>query len=135
MRTCATVWFTRMGKRGMPPTLSKTLPLLAMVNLSMWAVAFLLLVGDCSQVKDAIALDAKLVPLYRLMAAECDQAAGLSTTAQHDTMPGSIADAEKVLAEHFGDSTKRGAAPSAQTANGSQMSEDEAEAILAQHFK
>ena len=101
----------------------------------MWAVAFFLFAVDCSQVKDAIALDAKLVPLYRLMAAECDQSAGLSTTAQQATIPGSIADAEKVLAEHFGDSTKRGATPAAQAANGSQMSEDEAEAILAQHFK
>ena len=109
--------------------------MLAIFNLRMWTVACSLCAIGRSQVKDAIALDAKLVPLYRLMAAECDQSAGLSTKAQQATVPSSIAEAEKVLAEHFGDSTSRGAAPAAPSTNGSQMSTEEAEAILAKHFK
>lgn len=98
-----------------------------------WPV-LLFCVDGCSQVKDAIALDAKLVPLYRLMAAACDQSAGLSQTAPDAVGSGSIEDAEKVLAKHFGESTVRAAAPAARS-TGSQMSEDEAEAILARHFK
>lgn len=95
---------------------------------------FAAFVDGCSQVKDAIALDAKLVPLYRLMAAECDQLAGIRQTAPASVGSGSIEDAEKVLAKHFGESTLRDAAPATQS-TGSQMSEDEAEAILARHFK
>jgi hypothetical protein len=142
MSACVTVCFTRRQTRHTTYSPEEVAAachclhlMLPMFNLRFWTVAVLLCVTDCSQVKDAVALDAKLVPLYRLMAAECDKSAGLSTTAQHAAIPSSIADAEKVLAEHFGDSTTHGAAPAAQTTNGSQMSADEAEAILAQHFK
>lgn len=86
------------------------------------------------QVKDAIALDAKLVPLYRMMAAECDKSAGVSPASRAAPLPASIADAEEILAKHFSKSPARDAAPSPQSTGG-QMSEDEAEAILAQHFK
>ena len=68
------------------------------------------------------------------MAAECDRSAGLPTAAPTQATAGSgdIADAEKVLAKHFGESTGR---VTATKAAGSEMSEDEAERILSQHFK
>ena len=95
-------------------------------------------------VSDAIALDAKLVPLYRLMAAACDAAVGIGGAAA--PLPGvvsggavgrsggDIADAERVLAQHFGGSgapAVRAAAPVPRM--GSDI--DEAERVLAQHFK
>ena len=70
------------------------------------------------------------------MAAECDKSAGLPTATPTQATAGSgdIADAEKVLAKHFGESTERNTATKAKPA-GSEMSEDEAERILSQHFK
>ena len=92
------------------------------------------------QVKDAIALDAKLVPLYRLMAAECDTAIGISgSPAPAAALPAAgvsdIADAEKVLAQHFGDASPTSTAERKPAGAGGGMSAAEAEAILAQHFK
>ena len=68
------------------------------------------------------------------MAAECDRSAGLPTAAPTQATAGSgdIADAEKVLAKHFSEST---GGVTATKAAGSEMSEDEAERILSQHFK
>ena len=93
------------------------------------------------QVKDAIALDAKLVPLYRLMAAECDTAIGMisGSPAPAAALPAAgvsdIADAEKVLAQHFGDASPTSTAGRKSAGPGGGMSAAEAEAILAQHFK
>jgi hypothetical protein len=95
------------------------------------------------QVKDAIALDAKLVPLYRLMAAECDTAIGMISgspaPAPAAALPAAgvsdIADAEKVLAQHFGDASPTSTAGRKPAGAGGGMSAAEAEAILAQHFK
>ena len=75
------------------------------------------------------------MPLYRLMAEECDAKVGLGRSSSSGpgglragAAPSDISEAEKVLEEHFGS-----AAPQAAAVEGG-MSSAEADEILRQHF-
>lgn len=101
--------------------------------------------GPMHLVEDAILLDAKLVPLYRLMALTCDaevggaaapsapSSAGTSTESPGSLDISSIAEAERILAQHFA-STAPAPASSSASIPGGDMSTLEAERILAKHF-
>jgi hypothetical protein len=97
-------------------------------------------------VKDAIALDASLVPLYRLMALTCDAEVGLGAAPSGIGPSGgvvggdaAIAEADRVLNAHFGKSGSSEAVSHSTTepatAPGSPMSTAEAERILSAHFR
>lgn len=96
--------------------------------------------GPMHLVKDAIKLDASLVPLYRLMALACDAEVGLplsqplsSARTGGSGNNNSIADAERVLQAHFAiGESDGGHGGGANAAAGGE--EAEAERILAQHF-
>ena len=74
------------------------------------------------------------MPLYRLMAEECDAKVGLGGRGsgppglRAGAAPSGISEAEKVLEEHFGSAT-----PQAAAVEGG-MSSAEADEILRQHF-
>lgn len=79
------------------------------------------------------------MPLYRLMAEECDAKVGLGGRSSSSgpaaglragAAPSDISEAEKVLEEHFGSAA---AAPQAAAVEGG-MSSAEADEILRQHF-
>ena len=76
------------------------------------------------------------MPLYRLMAEECDAKVGLGGRSsgppglRAGAAPSGISEAEKVLEEHFGSAAPQAAA--VQVEGG--MSSAEADEILRQHF-
>ena len=78
------------------------------------------------------------MPLYRLMAEECDAKVGLGGRSSGSgpgglragAAPSDISEAEKVLEQHFGSAA---AAPQAAAVEGG-MSSAEADEILRQHF-
>eukprot|EP01051_Picozoa_sp_SAG22_P003286 SAG22_NODE_158_length_16966_cov_26.252446_5_plen_456_part_00 len=95
--------------------------------------------GPMHLVKGAIQLDAKLVPLYRRMAAYADAEAGIPTGAGgggagHSSAArgdGDLASAEAVLAQHFGPGGARAGSARAGEQAPAPSSVAEAEAILA----
>lgn len=92
--------------------------------------------GPMHLVKDAIKLDASLVPLYRLMALACDAEVGLPLAAaqRNGSKDASVVEAERVLQAHFGSSHSGDNGSTSSTDGVSESEEAEAEKILQAHF-